>query len=110
MTSEEMEKALGAGWRPPVNGPGRACGFVTVLPTPLHEGWNVYLDTFQVAYNVPPERAVAVAHLLVAAERIAAGAEGAEPSPWFVSPETPAVRRRQALYLLRAADEAEAQP
>ena len=94
--------------------------------------WRVYLfggdgdSTCELGCSTP-DAAVAVAHLLVAAERIAAGAEVApDRSPRYVaarhdplhgrmvtlanrSATSPACARRDALDLLRAADEAEAQ-
>ena len=144
MTPEEMGKALGAGWEPQrvEMGPGEPPthhwqrGSVMVGN---HDGewWASANSECSAWFDCPTaEAAIAVAHLLVAAERIAAGAEVAAAEPaevrWYAgtaegdwrtgeADERGLVRRgifglhphearRWALDLLRAADEAEAQP
>ena len=129
MTVEGMGAALGAAWRQVAEGVEpllwrRPSSSVTVQDHGEGDWW-VSSRSGWVCRD--PERAVAVAHLLVAAERIAAGAEVAEDrSPRYVaarhdplhgrmvtladrSVTSPACARRDALDLLRAADEAEAQ-
>ena len=145
MTPEEMGKALGAGWLWQAgwrgapgswqwfpNGPEWGGVEVEDADDGI-DGWTVSLhdDDGNMA-TIPAmgsARAVAVAHLLVAAERIAAGAQVADELDWYCATcdgkhdgflsshrgppfdnNRPASARRFALDLLRAADEAEAQP
>ena len=134
MTPEQMGAALGAGWEPILRGwrwvPSVARPAVFVQDTaPAGAGraeWVVthYAGGARRVYLpcTSAEVAVAVAGLLVAAERIAAGAEVGRPPLLTVDAYdgglvqhgtrnyTAASARRLALDLLRAADEAEAQP
>ena len=127
MTPEEMGKALGPGWEPKLVGTGAFLwhdfvrGRVRVSESAF--GWAVEVDRLPAA---TAEQVPAVAHLLVAAERIAAGAEvgghlrretmRVRPGQILVGGTRtgrgyrPGDARAHALDLLRAADEAEAQP
>ena len=112
MTPEEMGKALGPGW-------ARTRHHVWTRDGRLRIVW--YPASLAVIQDgtlykcMTPEVAVAVAHLLVAAERIAAGAEVArsdfdQAAVLNMQDKPAALKYRAALDLLRAADEAEAQP
>lgn len=129
MTPEEVGKALGEGWER--RGDAFKRGSVAVRVT--SDDWCGHRTGWMVAFGrtrldpVSPEHAVAVAHLLVAAERIAGGAALAtvedERYRWRAGEalSRPAVVRRgefmypheartTAIDLLRAAAEAESTP
>ena len=128
MTPEQITDALGTGWEQTEDRAEWWHGeHVAVGPYPAPDDdrwWVDYCkDWAETRFDCPtPEAAVAVAHLLVAAERIAAGARVA-PSGldlWRpgVAGGKPAVyqgdrfmftheARRRALGLLRAADAAD---
>jgi len=128
MTPEKMTDALGPEWKEEEDEreselPAWRHGAWEVADCPF-EGWVVRARRGPVGlppgWACPtPEAAVAVAHLLVAAERVAAGAEVldvADPKVladkgWVTIPGrhlTPPSARRLAIDLLGAADAAEA--
>lgn len=111
-------------------GPGREYKATEIAGEPAWEEWRheavevchrFHADDWLVGWGgdddglpcTTPEAVVAVAHLLVAAERIAGGAE-VEPAHGIragtIGGRTPAQARGRALDLLRAVDEAEAHP
>lgn len=144
MTPEEMGAALGAGWTwgtDPWPSWRSETPWVEVVSVPGFDPaipradtpWRVYVfggdgDSTCEVGCVTPEAAVAVADLLVAAERVAGGAAVTVPlvrplakadggivmarpsiTAGISGGFTPAAARCLALDLLRAADEAEAQ-
>lgn len=131
MTPEETGAALGPGWEfQATSVAGRPAwhewlhGAVVVTHRLSVDDWVVGLGGDEEGLGcATPEAAVAAAHLLVAAERVAAGArvggqgrwvDRFEVAPGYLRLRAPhdlwsaAAARSLALDLLRAADEAEA--